>query len=53
MAVDWAQAGQVGGVGFGIVFLVLVILSLAMWLTGIVVSKTGKGEETANKKKGA
>ncbi len=53
MAVDWGFAGQVGGVGFGIVFVVLVILAVVMWLTGLVVRKIGTGkEETSNNKKG-
>ena len=41
MAVDWAQAWQIGGVGFGLVFIVLVILALAMWLTGLLLKKLG------------
>jgi|TARA_B100000315_G_scaffold159000_1_gene147554 Na+-transporting methylmalonyl-CoA/oxaloacetate decarboxylase gamma subunit len=39
MAVDWAQAWQIGGVGFGLVFAVLVILALTMWLTGLLLGK--------------
>ncbi len=54
MAVDWGHAGQVGGVGFGIVFLVLVILSVAMWITGLVLRRIGAGKEAASDdKKGA
>jgi len=52
MAVDWGFAGQIGGMGFGIVFAVLVILSAAIWLTGLVTSKivTSKGETNEGKK---
>ncbi len=54
MAVDWALAGQIGGVGFGIVFAVLIILAVAIWLTGLVISKIGTAKnETSDSKKGA
>ena len=35
----WGDAWQVAGVGFGIVFLVLIILAVAIWVTGIIVKK--------------
>ncbi len=46
MAIDWAQAWQIGGIGFGLVFSVLVILALTMWLTGVLLRKidAGRGE---------
>ena len=46
MGVDWGLAGQIGGIGFGLVFVVLTALGLAIWLVGLVVSKidSGKGE---------
>ena len=40
MGIDWGFAGQIGSVGFGMVFALLVILTLVIWLTRIVVSKT-------------
>ena len=45
MGIDWGFAGQIGGVGFGMVFMLLIILTIVIWLTGIVLSKisTGKG----------
>jgi len=53
MAVDWGFAGQVGGVGFGLVFAVLIILALAIRLIGLVLSKIGTGKaETGDKEKG-
>ena len=39
MVVDWGFAGQVGGVGFGMVFALLIILALVIWLTGLLVNK--------------
>ena len=54
MAVDWGLAGQIGGVGFSTVFTVLIILAVAIWLTGLMISKIGSSEdETSDKKKGA
>ncbi len=52
MAVDWGFAGQVGGVGFGLVFAVLIILAIAVWLVGLVLRKIGgdKGEAEEKKK---
>ena len=48
----WAQAGQIGGVGFGLVFLVLVILAVVIWVVGKIVGKidAGKAEVEDNKK---
>jgi len=53
MAVDWNLAMQVGGVGFGLVFGVLIILAVTIWLIGLVVGKisTSRGE-TGDKQKG-
>ena len=53
MAIDWGFAGQIGGIGFGLVFAVLIILALAIRLTGLVLSKTGIDKvEAGSKKKG-
>lgn len=45
----WGEAWGIAGVGFGVVFLVLVILAIAIFITGLVVkkieSKTSKEEE--------
>lgn len=54
MGIDWGFAGQIGGVGFGMVFALLVILAGVIWLTGLVIIKTSTSKsETSNKKKGA
>ena len=54
MGIDWGFAGQVGGIGFGMVFLLLVILAIVIWLTGLILSKISTGKtETSNKKKGS
>ncbi len=54
MGVDWGFAGQVGGMGFGMVFVLLIILAVVIWLTGLVIIKTSTGKEkTDNKEIGA
>jgi|TARA_B100001971_G_scaffold98999_1_gene91423 Na+-transporting methylmalonyl-CoA/oxaloacetate decarboxylase gamma subunit len=53
MAVDWAQAWQMGGIGFGLVFAVLVILAFVIWLTGLLLKKLDAGSsDTSGKDKG-
>ncbi len=53
MTVDWGFAGQIGGIGFGLVFTVLIILALAIWLTVLMLGKIGSGKaEAGDKKKG-
>ena len=53
MGIDWGFAGQVGGVGFGTVFALLVILAIVIRLTGIVVTrKSTRENETDNNKEG-
>ena len=52
--IDWVFAGKIGGVGFGMVFAVLVILAVVLWLTGLVFKKINSGkEDTGDDKKGA
>ena len=55
MGVDWGFAGQVGIVGFGMVFALLIILAAVIWLTGLVVKKssTTAKDKTDNTQKGA
>ena len=44
---------QIGGVGFGMVFALLIILAIVVWLTGLVLGKIRVGKsETDGKKKG-
>ncbi|MFC1861004.1 OadG family protein [Chloroflexota bacterium] len=53
MVVDWAFAGQVGGVGFGAVFVLLIILGVIIWLVGKILNKMDAGKaEVIEKKKG-
>lgn len=53
MEVPWGQAVQVGGVGFGTVFALLIILAVVIWLTGLVLTKISAGKSEADiKKKG-
>ena len=44
IAVDWGQAWQVGGIGFATVFVLLIILAVVIWLTGLVLGKISMGK---------
>ena len=52
MAIPWGQALQVGGVGFGMVFALLIIIAIIIWLTGLVLGKSSldRSEADINKK---
>jgi len=53
MEVPWGQAAQIGGVGFGTVFALLIILAIIIWLTGLVLGKiSASRSETNSQKKG-
>ena len=53
MAVDWGFAGLVGGIGFGAVFILLVILAIVIWLTGLILNRSSSAKtEAGDKKKG-
>ena len=43
--VNWAEAFEIGGIGFGLVFLVLVILAVVIWITGLWLKRYGDEEE--------
>ena len=53
MAADWtwAEAFEIGGVGFGLVFGVLIILALAIWLVGLVLRRIGGDKAEAEEEK--
>ena len=42
MEVDWGYALQVGGIGFGTVFLVLVILAVAITIIGLATRRLNR-----------
>ncbi len=48
MTIDWVQAVQIGGVGFGLVFVVLLVLALVIWLNGWLLSKLGTDSDIKN-----
>ncbi|MCK5431067.1 MAG: OadG family protein [Anaerolineales bacterium] len=48
---SWSDAWRVAGVGFGVVFLVLIILAVAIWVTGVVVKKLEIREKNKEAKK--
>jgi len=43
----WSEVARIAGGGFGVTILVLIILSVVIWVVGLVMQKTQtKGEET-------
>jgi len=48
MGVDWGQAAQIAGIGFGTVFLVLTILAVAILLVARAVGRISRGKDSAN-----
>ena len=48
---DWGFAWQVGAVGFGVVFAILIILGVIIWLVGLILNKIGAGKVEADVKK--
>jgi len=48
MVVNWGFAGQVGGIGFGMVFGLLIILAVIVWLVGLILNKIGAGKAETN-----
>jgi len=48
MGVDWGQAFQIGGAGFGTVFLVLAILAGAITLVAVAIRRISHGKDDAN-----
>ena len=51
MAIDWSLAGQIGAVGFGMVFALLIVLAVVVRITGLAVARTdaAKGESSDRK----
>lgn len=47
MTTIWGEAGRVAGIGFGTVFLVLIILAVITWLIGLVFQRIKRGQEKA------
>ena len=48
MGIDWGLALQVGGIGFGMVFVLLVILALVVQLTGLATTKASGNKNKTN-----
>ena len=53
MSIDWDLAVKIAGGGFGMVFLILAILALVVWATGLVWQRTkSKQKSDAGEEKG-
>ena len=45
--IDWSLVAKIAGGGFGLTILVLIILSVVIWVVGLVIQKfQAGGEET-------
>lgn len=53
MDIDWNLVAKVVGGGYGVTFLVLAILAICAWLTGVVIQRTthSKEEEDGSEKR--
>ena len=40
--VDWGLAGQLGAIGFSLVFGVLLVLAVAIWITSRIIGRIEK-----------
>ncbi|MFC2005440.1 OadG family protein [Chloroflexota bacterium] len=50
--IDWNLVGNIVGGGFGVTFLVLIILSVVIWIAGLVIQKVqAKDKEIPAKEK--
>ncbi len=50
VVIEWAEAWKVSGMGFGLVFLVLALLAIAIWLIGVVLRRMDSGRVETTKK---
>ena len=50
MTVDWARAFEIGGTGFGTVFLVLIILAVILFLVGRGVKRFNRDKDKVDSK---
>jgi len=48
--IDWSLVAKVAGGGFGVTILVLVILSLVAWVTGLLIQRTARGRKENSSK---
>jgi len=41
----WGEVAEIAGGGFGLTILVLIILSVVIWVAGMIIRKTKAGSE--------
>jgi sodium pump decarboxylase gamma subunit len=51
MAIDWSYAALISVVGFGMVFIILLVLAFAIWLTGKVINRINTPKPAASNEK--
>lgn len=53
MTTNWLESALLAGKGFGVVFLVLIILAVITWLIGLAFQRIKKRQERAKSATGA
>ena len=48
MSVDYGEAAKIAGGGFGITFLILIILALVAWIVGLILQRINAKDEEEN-----
>jgi Na+-transporting methylmalonyl-CoA/oxaloacetate decarboxylase gamma subunit len=51
MDIDWVEAWQISGIGFGLVFVILAILAIVTWLFSILLNKKSSTNDEAEARK--
>ena len=42
--IDWNLVAKVAGAGYGLTFLILILLAVCTWLTGAVIQRSGHND---------
>ena len=51
MEINWVEAWQISGIGFGLVFVILAILAVVTWLLNVLLNKNScDNDETKARK---
>jgi Na+-transporting methylmalonyl-CoA/oxaloacetate decarboxylase gamma subunit len=51
MEINWVEAWQISGIGFGLVFVILTILAVVTWLFSLLLNKNSNGNDQTEARK--
>ncbi|UCE97445.1 MAG: OadG family protein [Dehalococcoidia bacterium] len=51
MEINWVEAWQISGIGFGLVFVILAILAVVTWLFSLLLNKKSSDNDQAEARK--